>query len=41
MAYLVKWKGYGEEHNSYVTEEDAGYVMAVISAPDWESLFFT
>ena len=22
-GYLVKWKGYGEEHNSWVDEKDA------------------
>ncbi|KAH9840072.1 uncharacterized protein C8Q71DRAFT_703358 [Rhodofomes roseus] len=24
MGYLVKWKGYGDEHNSWVDEQDAG-----------------
>ena len=24
LRYLVKWKGYGEEHNSWVDEKDAG-----------------
>ena len=27
MGYLVKWKGYEEEHNSWVDAEDAGCVM--------------
>ncbi|KAH8104059.1 hypothetical protein BXZ70DRAFT_1052386 [Cristinia sonorae] len=24
LGYLVKWKGYGDEHNSWVCEDDAG-----------------
>lgn len=27
MGYFVKWKNYGEEHNSWVDEEDAGCVF--------------
>lgn len=27
MGYFVKWKGYGEEHNSWVDEHDAGCVV--------------
>jgi len=26
MAYKVKWKGYGDEENSWVRESDAPYV---------------
>jgi hypothetical protein len=26
-TYLVSWKGYDAEHNSWVAEEDAGYVL--------------
>lgn len=26
MGYFVKWKGYAEEHNSWVDEQDAGCV---------------
>ena len=31
MGYLVKWKGYGEEHNSWVDEHDAGYAFWLLS----------
>lgn len=27
MGYLVKWKNYAEEHNSWVDERDAGCVV--------------
>jgi len=27
MAYYVKWKGYGDEENSWVRESDAPYVF--------------
>ncbi|CCM02567.1 uncharacterized protein FIBRA_04670 [Fibroporia radiculosa] len=30
MGYLVKWKGYGEEHNSWVDEQDAGNAQNLI-----------
>ncbi|PAV19642.1 chromodomain swi6 [Pyrrhoderma noxium] len=30
-AYLVKWKGYGEEHNSWVTHSDAGNASELIN----------
>ena len=33
MGYLVKWKSYGEEHNSWVDERDAGYVACCSSIP--------
>lgn len=36
MGYLVKWKGYGEEENSWVDEEDAGNAHALI-AEYWKS----
>jgi hypothetical protein len=26
MGYLVKWKGFEKEDNSWVDEQDAGYV---------------
>lgn len=26
IGYLVKWKGYDAEHNSYVKTDDIGYV---------------
>lgn len=26
IGYFVKWKGYGQEDNSWVNEDDAGYV---------------
>jgi hypothetical protein len=25
IGYFVKWKGYGQEDNSWVNEDDAGY----------------
>ncbi|KAI0642101.1 hypothetical protein C8Q79DRAFT_987548 [Trametes meyenii] len=31
MGYLVKWKGYGEEHNSWVDEKDAEGAMDLIT----------
>ncbi|KAI6149173.1 hypothetical protein BKA82DRAFT_3976949 [Pisolithus tinctorius] len=30
MGYLVKWKNYGEEHNSWVDEDDAGNALELI-----------
>ncbi|KZT70770.1 hypothetical protein DAEQUDRAFT_724898 [Daedalea quercina L-15889] len=30
MGYLVKWKGYGDEHNSWVDEQDAGNANVLI-----------
>jgi len=27
MGYLVKWRGYEEEHNSWVDADDAEYVL--------------
>jgi len=30
MGYLVKWKGYSEEHNSWVDEKDAGNAQVLI-----------
>ncbi|KAJ7095476.1 hypothetical protein C8R43DRAFT_1049382 [Mycena crocata] len=32
LGYFVKWKGYSDEHNSWVTEEDAGNATDLISA---------
>ncbi|CAK5267443.1 unnamed protein product [Mycena citricolor] len=29
-SYFVKWKNYGDEHNSWVTEEDAGNAQELI-----------
>ncbi|KAI0766673.1 hypothetical protein BD413DRAFT_149764 [Trametes elegans] len=31
IGYLVKWKGYGEEHNSWVDEDDAGGAQELIN----------
>ncbi|KAI0831992.1 hypothetical protein BC628DRAFT_573625 [Trametes gibbosa] len=31
MGYLVKWKNYGEEHNSWVDEKDAEGALALIT----------
>ncbi|KAI9067986.1 hypothetical protein FKP32DRAFT_1672693 [Trametes sanguinea] len=31
VGYLVKWKGYGEEHNSWVDEKDAEGAMDLIA----------
>lgn len=28
LGYFVKWKNHSDEHNSWVTEEDAGYVRS-------------
>ncbi|KAH9933374.1 uncharacterized protein B0H18DRAFT_983368 [Fomitopsis serialis] len=30
MGYLVKWKGYGDEHNSWVDEKDSGNAHELI-----------
>lgn len=30
LGYYVKWKGYEEQHNSWVSEEDASYVRIVL-----------
>lgn len=27
LGYLVKWKGYGDEHNSWVSQDDAACVL--------------
>ncbi|KAI0705247.1 hypothetical protein BC835DRAFT_1403795 [Cytidiella melzeri] len=32
IGYLVKWKGYSDEHNSWVKEEDAGNAQDLIDA---------
>ncbi|KIJ20573.1 hypothetical protein PAXINDRAFT_106179 [Paxillus involutus ATCC 200175] len=32
MGYFVKWKGYEEEHNSWVDEQDAGNAQDLIDA---------
>lgn len=32
LGYLVKWKGYGEEHNSWVREDDAANAQALVAA---------
>ncbi|KAJ7249543.1 hypothetical protein B0H12DRAFT_1122057 [Mycena haematopus] len=32
MGYLVKWVGYGHEHNSWVAEDDAGNAAELIKA---------
>jgi len=31
MGYLVKWKGYGDEHNSWVVQEDAANAQDLIT----------
>jgi len=36
LGFLVKWKGYGEEHNSWVDERDAGNATDLINAY-WET----